>query len=31
MDGQSTVLASAADALGVQELIESMLGAEEGT
>ncbi len=31
MDGQPNALASAADALGVQELIESMLGAEEGS
>ncbi len=30
MDGQPNVLASAADALGVQELVEAMLGAEIG-
>jgi len=30
MDGEPNVLASAADALGVQELVEAMLGAETG-
>jgi hypothetical protein len=30
MDGEPNVLASAADALGVQELVEAMLGAEIG-